>query len=84
MTPDRAAGEIVTLRRFFRLLLPSTPDVLDAWQRIVVSLGIGGKHPHDAHLVAIMQIYSVTNILTFNVGHVRRFPGITVLDSTQV
>src|ERR1700726_931029 len=39
MTTARAAGGIATLRRFFRLL-PSTPDVLDAWQRIVANLGI--------------------------------------------
>ncbi len=83
MTPARAASEIATLRRFFRLL-PSTPDVLEAWQRIVVRLGIVGKQTHDAHLVAVMQIYSVTNILTFNTAHFRRFPGITVLDPAQV
>jgi predicted nucleic acid-binding protein len=54
MTTSRAAGEIATLRRFFRLL-PSTPDVLEAWQRIVTDLGICGKQAHDAHLAAVMQ-----------------------------
>jgi predicted nucleic acid-binding protein len=83
MTPARAAGEIATLRRFFRLL-PSTPDVLEAWQRIVARLGIVGKQTHDAHLVAVMQTYAVTDILTFNTAHFRRFPGITALDPAQV
>ena len=83
MTPARAAIEIATLRQLFRLL-PSTPEVLDAWERLVANLGISGKQTHDAHLVAVMRIYSVTSILTFNAAHFKRFPGITVLDPAQV
>ncbi len=83
MPPARAANEIATLRRLFQLL-PATPKVLDTWQRIVISLGIRGKQTHDAHLVAVMQVYSVTNILTFNTAHFHRFPGITALDPAQV
>jgi predicted nucleic acid-binding protein len=83
MTPARAAAEITTLRRFFQLL-PSTPDVLDRWQRLVINLGVSGKQTPDAHLVAVMQVYSVKNILTFNVAHFKRFSGITVLDPAQV
>jgi predicted nucleic acid-binding protein len=83
MTTAQAAGEIATLRRFFRLL-PSTPDILDAWERIVTNLGISGKQTHDAHLVAVMQVYSVGTILTFNASHFKRFTGITVLDPAEV
>jgi predicted nucleic acid-binding protein len=83
MTPARATNELVALRQFFRVL-PSTPDVLEEWQRIVAGLAITGKQTHDAHLVAVMQVYSVTSILTFNTAHFRRFPGITVLDPAQV
>ena len=36
MTIASAAAEVASLRRLFRLL-PSTPEVLEAWQRIVVS-----------------------------------------------
>jgi predicted nucleic acid-binding protein len=83
MSPARAAAEIGALRRFFRLL-PATPDVLEAWQDIVVRLGISGKQTHDAHLVAAMEVNSVTHILTFNAVDFRRFPGITVLEPTHV
>lgn len=83
MNQARAASEIAALRRFFRLL-PSTPEVLDAWQGIVEALGVSGKQTHDAHLVAVMQVYSVTGILTFNTGHFNRFPGIAVVDPAQV
>ncbi len=83
MPPARVATELTSLRRLFRLL-PSTPDVLEAWQRLVVTLGVVGKQTHDAHLVGIMQVYSVTNILTLNVSHFERFPGITALNPSQI
>jgi predicted nucleic acid-binding protein len=83
MTPARAAIEIATLRRLFRLL-PSTPEVLEEWARTVAALGISGKQTHDAHLAAVMRVYSVASILTFNVAHFKRFPGITAIDPAQV
>jgi hypothetical protein len=65
-------------------VLPSSPDVLEAWQQIVVGQTITGNQTHDAHLVAVMQVYSIASILTFNTAHFRRFPGIMVLDPAQV
>jgi predicted nucleic acid-binding protein len=83
MTPARAAIEVISLRQFFRVL-PASPHVLEAWQRIVAGQGITGRQTHDAHLVAVMQVYSVSSILTFNTAHFRRFPGITVLDPARI
>src|SRR2546423_3504271 len=39
MTTAKAAGEITSLRRLFRLL-PATQAVLDTWQRMVIDLGV--------------------------------------------
>ncbi|SPE25669.1 putative nucleic acid-binding protein [Candidatus Sulfopaludibacter sp. SbA3] len=83
MTASRAASELANLRRFF-LLLPSGPAVVEMWQELVTSLAISGKQTHDAHLVALMHVHSVSNILTFNTGHFKRFPGITALDPARV
>jgi predicted nucleic acid-binding protein len=83
MTTVKAASEISSLRRFFRLL-PGTQAVLDTWQRMVIDLGVSGKSAHDTHLAAVMQVYSVTKILTFNGADFRRFPCITVIDPAQV
>jgi predicted nucleic acid-binding protein len=44
---------------------------------------VSGKQAHDAHLVAVMLVYAVTDILTFNIADFRRYPGITVLDPAQ-
>ncbi len=83
MTSARAAREVATLRRLFRLL-PPPPEVLEVWQRIVLTLGISGKQTHDAHLAAVMEVNGVSSILTFNTGHFKRFPGIDVIDPVQV
>ncbi len=64
-------------------LLEGKPGVAAAWEALVVRHGISGKQAHDAHLVAIMQVYEVTDILTFNGSDFRRYPGIQVLDPAQ-
>ena len=83
LTVARVAGEIAILRQLFRVL-PYTAEVLERWQHLVTTQGVVGKQTHDAHLVAIMQLNSVTSILTFNGVHFRRFPGVGVLDPEQV
>ena len=83
MTPKRAATEIRVLLGLFRLL-PYLPQVFETWQRIVLTQGISGKQGHDAHLVAMMQVHSITSILTFNTEDFIRFPGIQVLNPAEV
>jgi predicted nucleic acid-binding protein len=51
---------------------------------MVLALEITGKQTHNAHLAAVMEVHSVTNILTFNTSHFGRFPGIRVLDPDRV
>ena len=82
MSPLMVAGEVRKLRGLFRLL-EGKPGVADAWERLVGKHLVSGKLAHDAHLVAVMQVNSVTDILTFNGADFRRFPGITVLDPAQ-
>jgi predicted nucleic acid-binding protein len=79
MAPPRAEAEINSLRKFF-WLLPSSSAVIEAWQKIVIDVGITGKQTHDAHLVAMMTVHSITDILTFNSGHFVRFPGIRAIN----
>lgn len=81
VTHVRAAAEIQTLRRLFRLLPPAI-GVFDTWQRIVLDFGVTGKQTH-AHLAATMKFYSVDAILTFNVRDFGRY-GTTVIDPANV
>lgn len=69
-------------------LLPETPDIFPAWKALVTALGIIGKQVHDARLVAICHVNSVTHLLTFNVAHFLRIsgfgPGVVVIDPAHV
>jgi predicted nucleic acid-binding protein len=69
-------------------LLPETPDIYVAWKAIVGTLGVIGKQVHDARLVAVCHVHSVSHLLTFNLSHFGRFaalkPGIVVIDPANV
>jgi len=53
-------------------------------RRIVLTQGVIGKQTDDAHIVAMMEVHSVTSILTFNDAHFIRYPGITVLNPVRL
>jgi predicted nucleic acid-binding protein len=69
-------------------LLVETPAIFPAWKAVVMALGVIGKQVHDARLVAVCHVHSVTHVLTFNVGHFARMagfgPGIAVVDPASV
>lgn len=69
-------------------LLHETPDIYPAWKAIVVALGVVGKQVHDARLLAVCHVHSVTHLLTFNVAHFVRIagfgPGVMVVDPASV
>lgn len=69
-------------------LLAETPDIFSAWKTLVVALGIIGKQVHDARLVAVCHVHSITHLLTFNVAHFARMagfgPGLGVVDPASV
>ena len=65
-------------------LLAETPDIFAAWKALVGALGIIGKQVHDARIVAVCHVNTVTHLLTFNVTHFGRMaafgPGVVVVD----
>jgi predicted nucleic acid-binding protein len=69
-------------------LLAETPDIYPAWKALVGALGVIGKRVHDARLVAVCHVHSVTYLLTFNVAHFIGLagfgPGIVVVDPATV
>jgi predicted nucleic acid-binding protein len=69
-------------------LLPETPDIFPAWKALVGALGVVGKQVHDARLVAVCHVHTVTHLLTFNVSHFARMasfgPRVVVVDPATV
>ena len=45
-------------------LLPETPEIYPAWKALVKAAGVVGTQVHDARLVAICQVYGISQILT--------------------
>jgi predicted nucleic acid-binding protein len=83
LTTAQTARHVSRIRALFRAL-PDSPDIYPEWERLVVRLNITDAEVFDARLVAAMNVYSITRILTFNGADFRPFPGITIVDPRTV
>ena len=78
MTPVQAGHWLRFFQRRFTLL-PDREELSRIWQGLVETHGVTGFRAHDVRLVAAMQSYGITRLLTFNIGHFRSLP-VTILD----
>jgi hypothetical protein len=78
MTPAQAGQWLRFFQRRFTFL-PDHHQLSNLWQTLVEAHGVTGFRAHDVRLVAAMQSYGITRLLTFNANHFRSFP-ITILD----
>lgn len=77
---DRRARELESKLQF----LADTAAVHQAWRKLLVSHRVSGVQVHDARLVAAMQVYGVSRILTFNVKDFARYSGIEALHPAAI
>ena len=80
------AGQAGHWLRFFRrrfTLLPDREELSALWQELVERHVVTGFRAHDVRLVAAMQSYGMTRLLTFNAADFRGFP-IVILDPATV
>jgi predicted nucleic acid-binding protein len=83
LSPAEADHRAKSFERRMRLL-PEHPLVHEEWRRLLVTYQVSGVQVHDTHLVAVMNVYGVTQILTYNTKDFRRFTGIEALDPADV
>ena len=83
LPPERVVHELQYLQRRFTLL-PDTAAIFDEWLGLVTTAGVIGRRVHDARLVAVMRVYGVSHILTFNVDDFVSYPGIVVVHPNDV
>ena len=83
LSSDQANRHIQRLLTAFRFL-PDTPSVFDEWLKLVAAYGISDVHAFDTRLVAVMNVYGITHILTYNVRDFQRFAGVRVVDPRLV
>jgi predicted nucleic acid-binding protein len=78
MTPRQAAQWLRFFQRRF-VFLPDRGPLSQLWLALVEAHCVTGFRAHDVRLVAAMQSYGITRLLTFNVAHFRGLP-VTILD----
>ena len=65
-------------------VLPDGPRVHMEWRRLLVAHAVIGVQVHDARIVAAMNTHGIRDIVTFNLGDFRRYPGITAHDPQSI
>jgi len=75
LTPGEADREASRLEAIMSLL-PDIPAIYPEWRRLVVAHSVSGVRVHDARIVAAMNVYGISSLLTFNGPDFTRYPGI--------
>jgi predicted nucleic acid-binding protein len=65
-------SEVEKIERFLTVL-PESPATYGEWKRLVVMHSVLGSKVHDTKLVAVMNVYGVRKILTFNTDDFTRY-----------
>jgi predicted nucleic acid-binding protein len=64
--------------------LPDNQEVYSIWRQLVIAKNVRGVQVHDAHLVAIMLAYGLTEILTLNQADFLRYADIQAVHPNQL
>lgn len=81
MTTGQAGQWLRFIHRRF-IFLPDRDQLSQIWLTLVETHGVTGFRAHDVRLVAAMQSYGISRLLTFNIAHFRGLP-ITILDPSS-
>lgn len=65
-------------------LLVETQQVYDQWRGLLIGHLLTGLAVHDARLVAIMQAYDLTHILTLNGKDFARYPSVIAISPQDI
>ena len=55
------------------------PQVTDHLLRLLLTIPVGGAQIHDANIVATMQVYGISRLLTHNTADFARFGGLITI-----
>ncbi len=77
-TPEEAWQEVRSIEALLTLL-PDSPGIYTEWKRLVNDYKVRGVSVYDARLAAVMRVYGVDQLLTFNVDDFRRYGKLRVI-----
>lgn len=78
LSPDEVLKDVGTIEKLLTLL-PDVPAIYSAWKRIVMIYKVKGVKVYDARLIAVMSVYAVESILTFNTTDFERFANVRAI-----
>jgi len=82
-TPQKTHQEINRLLSLFPLL-EETPEIFLQWLHLVANHNIKGKRTHDIRLLAVMVVYKIPYLLTFNPKDFIYLPNITIIQPQEL
>ncbi len=77
-SPEEAWREVLSIEDSLSFL-PDVPAIYPAWKGIVYDYKVQGVKVYDARLVAVMNVYAVESILSFNDADFKRYDLVTAL-----
>jgi predicted nucleic acid-binding protein len=83
LSHEGALQEVSGIERLLTLL-PDIPAIYPAWKEVVADNQVQGVKVYDARLVAVMRVYAVDSVLTFNTADFKRYSSITALHPSSV
>jgi predicted nucleic acid-binding protein len=83
LSPSQTERKIHLIEKHFRFL-PDSLATHHEWRRLLVHYSVSGVQVHDARLVAVMNVYGVQNLLTFNTDDFKRFTQIVVINPSDL
>jgi len=75
---DEALQDVGSIEKLLTLL-PDVPAIYSTWKRIVAVYKVKGVKVYDARLIAVMSVYAVEGILTFNTADFERFTDVRTI-----
>jgi predicted nucleic acid-binding protein len=78
LSKDEVVKEVASIEHLLTLL-PDVPGIYPEWKRVVAQHKVQGVKVYDARLVAVMNLYGVNSLLTFNTDDFKRYGNITIL-----
>jgi predicted nucleic acid-binding protein len=81
--PAQAEAEVSRIEALLTVL-PDSPAIYPEWRRLVVAHSVSGKQVHDARIVAAMNVYQITQLISFNLDDFKRYSSLALVDPIDI
>lgn len=83
LSPEEVLQEVSNIEKALTLL-PDVPAIYAAWKQSVTAHKVRGVKVYDARLVAVMSVYGVESVLTFNSTDFERFTNVRAIHPSSL